>query len=65
MSASSPATAHEFHQRIRQLCARVVHTQGSEFEMSLIELADAIDLWQSNKGDEDNLQSLPHRPDSF
>jgi hypothetical protein len=51
MSAPSPAAANEFHHRIRQLCARVVDTQGSEFEANLIALATAIDSWQSNKGE--------------
>jgi hypothetical protein len=36
-------------ERIRELCARVVATKGAEFQKALVELADAIDQWQSTQ----------------
>jgi hypothetical protein len=35
-------------ERIRELCARAVKTEGAEFQSALAELADAIDNWKSD-----------------
>jgi hypothetical protein len=51
---TSDQRVREFDERIRQLCARVVRTDGAEFEIALMELANAITLWQSTNDDEDN-----------
>ena len=39
-------------ERIRELCTRVVKTEGKEFQFALAELADAIELWNGVKNDD-------------
>jgi hypothetical protein len=41
------------NERIRELCARVVKTRGAEFETAIVELANALELWQNNQNKED------------
>jgi hypothetical protein len=51
---SNSRRAGEFDERIRELCARVVRTEGPEFQFAIMELANAITLWQSVNDGEDN-----------
>jgi len=46
--------AHDFTERLRQLCTRVVRADGPEFQTAIMELANAITLWQSARDDENN-----------
>lgn len=40
------------HDRICELCTRVVRTKGVDLQLALAELAQAIELWQSVKSDD-------------
>jgi hypothetical protein len=42
----------EFEERIRDLCARVVRAEGVDFEISILELANAMALLESAREDE-------------
>lgn len=43
----------EFDERIRQLCGRVVRAGGVDFQEAMLELANAIDLWNGAKTRDD------------
>lgn len=37
-------------ERIRELCVRVVTARGADFDAATRELAEVLELWQDNKG---------------
>lgn len=36
-------------ERIRELCVRVINARGAAFDAATKELADALELWQTNQ----------------
>ena len=46
--------ARGIYERIRELCARTVKAEGVEFQIVVLELANAIDLWQVAKDKNDS-----------
>lgn len=50
---TSETREREFDKRVRHLCAQVVLARGPEFEVALLELANAIALWKDvSEGDD-------------
>lgn len=48
----------EFEERLRHLCAQMVIAEGVDFEIALLELANALTLWQSSRDNQDDEQAV-------